>query len=151
MDKLNKWLTLIANLGVLIGIVFVAIEIQQNTQVSRSIAIDSIQNASREQLMAMVLDESLLALEMKARHEEELSLQERARLSYYYEATLRHLENAFLQNEANLLTDDLLESHEVDVRGMTQNHGFAQRYWEGHKSMFSIEFREYVEGLLRSP
>ena len=30
LDKLNKWLTLVANLGVVAGIVFLAIEIRQN-------------------------------------------------------------------------------------------------------------------------
>ena len=31
MDKLNQWLTLVANLAVLAGIIFLALEIQQNT------------------------------------------------------------------------------------------------------------------------
>ena len=31
MDKLNQWLTLVANLGVVAGIIFLAYEIQQNT------------------------------------------------------------------------------------------------------------------------
>ena len=30
-DKANKWLSLVANLGVLAGLVFVAIELNQNT------------------------------------------------------------------------------------------------------------------------
>lgn len=35
MDKLNTWLTLIANIGVLAGIVFLAIEIRTNTETNR--------------------------------------------------------------------------------------------------------------------
>ena len=31
LEKLNQWLTLTANVGVLVGIIFLAIEIQQNT------------------------------------------------------------------------------------------------------------------------
>ena len=31
MDKLNQWLTLVANLGVIAGLVFVGIEVRQNT------------------------------------------------------------------------------------------------------------------------
>ena len=30
LDKLNKWLVLFANLGVMVGVVFLAIEISQN-------------------------------------------------------------------------------------------------------------------------
>jgi hypothetical protein len=32
MDNLNKWLTLVANIGVVAGIVFLAMELQQNTE-----------------------------------------------------------------------------------------------------------------------
>jgi hypothetical protein len=39
-DKLNKWLTLLANLGVVVGIVFLAFEIRSNTASNR-IAIQS--------------------------------------------------------------------------------------------------------------
>ena len=38
LEKFNKWMTLIANLGVVIGIIFLIIEIQQNTAVTRSAA-----------------------------------------------------------------------------------------------------------------
>ena len=42
MEKLNQWLTLLANVGVLVGIVFLAIEIRQNTnnlEMNRQIAL----------------------------------------------------------------------------------------------------------------
>ena len=31
-DRLNRWLTLIANLGVVAGLVFLAVELNQNTK-----------------------------------------------------------------------------------------------------------------------
>ena len=42
MERLNQWFTLIASLGVLVGMVFLAIEIQQNTnslEMNRQIAL----------------------------------------------------------------------------------------------------------------
>lgn len=38
MDTLNKWLTLIANLAIVLSIVFLGIEIHQNTNVARASA-----------------------------------------------------------------------------------------------------------------
>ena len=35
MNKLNQWLTLVANLGVVIGLVLVAVEIRQNTNLAQ--------------------------------------------------------------------------------------------------------------------
>ena len=35
IEKLNRWLTLGANVGVLAGIIFLALEIQQNSRLAR--------------------------------------------------------------------------------------------------------------------
>jgi hypothetical protein len=35
-DKLTRWLTLLANLAVLAGIILVAIQIQQNTDITKA-------------------------------------------------------------------------------------------------------------------
>jgi hypothetical protein len=42
MKKLNQWLTLLANIGVIAGIVFLGVEIRQNTEMIRSQTRDSI-------------------------------------------------------------------------------------------------------------
>ena len=36
LDKANQWLTLLANIGVVIGIVFLAFEIRTNTSTNRT-------------------------------------------------------------------------------------------------------------------
>ena len=51
MEKLNTWLTLLANFGVLIGIIFLALEIQQNNNLlERDIAL-SQQDVSNGQFI----------------------------------------------------------------------------------------------------
>lgn len=37
-ESINHWVTLVANIGVIAGIVFLVLEIQQNTAVTRSAA-----------------------------------------------------------------------------------------------------------------
>ena len=34
MDKINKWLTLVANIGVLVGIIFLSLEINQSNRIA---------------------------------------------------------------------------------------------------------------------
>ena len=48
LDKVNKWLTLVANFAILAGLVFVALEIQQNTNAIRSAAVQEATNIARE-------------------------------------------------------------------------------------------------------
>ena len=47
-NKINRWLTLTANLGVLVGIVFLAIEIRQNTASNQSAAYQAWVAANME-------------------------------------------------------------------------------------------------------
>ena len=48
VDNLNKWLTLVANDAILGGLVFLAREIQQNTNAIRSAAIQEATNVAGE-------------------------------------------------------------------------------------------------------
>ena len=50
MDRFNSWLTAVANLGVLVGVVFVVLEIRQNTD-----AIQASTTASLEQNIANLM------------------------------------------------------------------------------------------------
>ena len=61
MDGVNKWLTLAANLGVIAGIAFLAIEISQNTQsldksrkLSAAEAYQARADATREMLFGFI-------------------------------------------------------------------------------------------------
>jgi len=60
VDRLNRWLTLLANIGVIVGIAFLAIEIQQNTE-----SLDESRNlafAQAQQERLTQLDESFRSL-----------------------------------------------------------------------------------------
>jgi hypothetical protein len=48
MNKLNERLTLIANMSVVVGIIFLAVELQQNTQAIQAQARDSITEKQME-------------------------------------------------------------------------------------------------------
>ena len=54
LDKLNKWLTLVANLAILGGLVFLALEIQQNTNAIRSTSVQEATNVAREHPLMFV-------------------------------------------------------------------------------------------------
>ena len=60
MDKLNKWLTLGANLGLIIGLLFLILEINQNTKQMRSDASFSI-NQSLNSLNSSIYQDSTFA------------------------------------------------------------------------------------------
>jgi len=60
MDKLNKWLTLGANLGLIAGLFFLTFQIRQNTKQMRSDASFSI-NQSLNNLNSSIYQDSTFA------------------------------------------------------------------------------------------
>ena len=60
-DKLNQWLTLVANIGMVTGIVFVAIEVNQNSTISEATARQEVASLDFVYLDS-VLDSSVLAM-----------------------------------------------------------------------------------------
>ena len=87
LDNLNKWLTLVANLGVLAGIFFLAYEIRQNT--------DSLQSQTRATLFAGAQEELWKNMEYPdvtlnmLSTDHELSAEEKIRLDAWLTAAMR--------------------------------------------------------------
>ena len=53
LHKINEWLSLVANLGVIAGILFLAVEIQQNTEMMQSQTRDSMTEKQIDWYMAI--------------------------------------------------------------------------------------------------
>ena len=51
IEKVNSWIAIIANIGVIASIVFLAFEIQQNTKVRRAATLQEIQRDLRDALL----------------------------------------------------------------------------------------------------
>ena len=62
LSELNEWLTLVANVGVIAGIVFLAIEIQQNTDVIRASSYNENLNSFNEWRSLVISDPESLRL-----------------------------------------------------------------------------------------
>jgi len=91
LDRVNRWLTLFANLGVIAGLVFVGLEVQTNTE-SNTIAVR--QAYSRNWLdinTAVMTDPQLSALIVKVSSGGTLSDEERRRYRSYLQAVFSQM------------------------------------------------------------
>ena len=102
-EILNRWLSLGANVGVLIGIVFLAIEIQQNTEMTRAQMIQSRAEASVTVADMTVNSEHIPAIIVKNRSGERLTAEESVRYDVWLRATLRNQDNNIQQYNQGLL------------------------------------------------
>ena len=133
MDKLNSWLTLFANCGVLVGIVFLAIEVNQNTEAlererSVNIASSFVQRneAISDTMLAVALDPDFAVLVERWRETGTASLSddEIARVRFYEWSLIFMLESQLAQYEQGLLNE---EYYEYQFKGVIRRLG---RGWE---------------------
>ncbi len=93
-DKLNDWLGIAANLGVILGIVFLVIEINQSTRATAAAASDSVTSGYLELSLPIMTDKQVArTFALGLFQPEALADDEAVQFSMY----LRHLVNQHLR------------------------------------------------------
>ena len=118
ISGLNEWLTLLANLGVIAGIVFLAIEVSQNTKTMQADTYQSRSSESTAFVLASTQSETLASALSKTNYyspeivcaptEEQLSsLSEIEMVAYsaYIRASYIRIDNQVYQYEQGLLDE----------------------------------------------
>jgi hypothetical protein len=95
LDSTNRWLTLVANIGVLAGLIFLANELQQNTVATRLEAASNF-NASFSEIELFIAGNPEFAeLLTRGRIGEEITGADQLRLMVFYNQVLRQYNPAF--------------------------------------------------------
>ena len=145
MEKLNQWLTLAANLGVLAGLVFLALEIQQNTSAINRQA--EIERTSRI-MQPYIQDVATLYERVKAVDGEEPEI---GAFEERYDFSTKEAVSwvAFLQSSWRTYESDF--SHLGPSAGLEADIAYMlsfpdnQLFWAQLKKSFDEEFVEYVD------
>jgi hypothetical protein len=148
LDALNKWLTFAANVGVIVGLILIAYELNQTQeQLEMSALADATDNFTQA-MEVLVQDEDLSALLFRAESNfEELDQFEKWRVYKYLDGFLTMSEQDFLAMKS--IEAGTLGGFEYDWKlFMKQQHYRA--YWTENEGRFGHEFREYVNNILAS-
>ncbi len=146
MERLNQWLTLIANLGVLAGIAFLAYEIRLNTNAIQSQTRANLFSGAQEELWKnMEYPEITINL---GTHNRELTIDEKVRLDAWLTASMRANEFAWLEyQDGNLDEDQWIGNQEVIRLILGSNR--TRRWWtEIASPAFHADFVTVVNDLV---
>ncbi len=155
MEKLNQWLSLLANFGVLLGIVFLAIELNQNTNMTRAQTRDSMtekQLAFYSQVMAD--SDAAIAWESAGTDPSEIDgpFLNEVRLNYFLLTQLRMWENELYQYRQGLFETNEFQSRLALWENLMSGRGgrsIARRTtWESQQFSFSEDFRAVLNELI---
>ena len=139
MKKIDvgQTVTILANLGVIAGIIFLAIELRQNNELMAAEA-RTMQVSLRQADTTLVLENRELGMALvKHRNEEELTEHESLLITLYIDFVLVNFQNAYLDTVRGLTEYD-----ELPVESWRLNFGPARppvgavhmlEYWQEHK------------------
>jgi hypothetical protein len=146
MDKLNRWLTLIANFGVLIGIIVVAVELRQ-TQTAMEGEASTMRAQMAIDIQSYITDARLYEFASKLDNGEDLTPEERARVNMFLVPALRHFENLHYQWQIGILSDEIWESNVQGLGNLCQGSLFQAAY----PTRWGVGFRESFVELVTAP
>jgi len=147
--KLNDWLGLLANVGVVVGIIFLVLELQQNRELTQ-VQIQQDSDATSIELN-LVLAESdyFFPLLAKAQRGDALTGTESIRLGYLLRASTQNVESKFIQARNGMLPQQEVNR---EITGYTRvvlaPNSFYRSWFDQFKFGFEPGFVAYVESVL---
>ena len=144
-STVNEWLTLGANLGVLVGIVFLIIEIKQNTELHRSDSRKAIVSNDQASLLVALENHDIF---QKLGNSEPLSQADQYRLSFIFAIDLRNREFEYLQYKGGSLDENTWKSYK-DLILMNHATERGRVWWEKvGKGIVNPTFGKMVDEML---
>jgi hypothetical protein len=148
--QMNNWLTLIANIGVILGLILVAYEVRQNSELMR-VQINQARADS-----AMVNNEQsfnsdfIPPILVKVRRGDDLSAEERIRFTDYFRAMNRNQDNVLGQYDAGMLGENTPRSIVNFACQFIGTSKASQTAWEYTKGGYTDRYIEFIERTLES-
>jgi len=149
-DSANKWLMLAANIGVLIGIVVVAVELNQ-TQIAMQGQASTMRSQMATDLVKSGLDVKLYELVEKLDSGQDLNTEELARGSMYTISVLRLFENLHYQHEIGVLDNEIWAANLRGLGNICRGALFRSVFPRWGESTFSIGYRDSFIELISEP
>ena len=142
----SQAISILANLGVIAGIVFLAVELSQNNDLLQSEALAARTEGKQAVIRQLVDNEILAGVVARAAGGEALLPEQNLVLSAFYEQILTHWQFSFLEYQASRI-----DLEDLDLAGWRYwiNEAFPllPEYWSTavERGRFRQDFREFME------
>lgn len=143
---LGQSLSILANLGVLIGILLLVYELNQNRQMmeaqTRNDLSDGLTNA-----ISLFTDRQIAELMLRGNSGDELSDVDREQLGYVLSIQFRYYENVHYQYRQGLFDEVEFDAQRLIWRNLFTEK-YRAEYWCRQKGTYSPDFAAEIDGLL---
>ena len=149
LEKLNQWIGMSANIGVLAGILFLGLEIKQNTDMMRAQTRDSMTEkvldfryvlATNRELAELWAGENILG---NPKGDADFFM-----LSSLADASFRIWENEWYQYQQGLFDEEELEGRLTAWEFTLIRSAQYRSYWEIRRGTYSTSFTAQIDAIL---
>ena len=150
LDKLNQWLTLLGNLGVVVGLIFLVIEVQQNSQLMQAQTRDSVTEKTLSFYESIYGATDTFENWESIRNRSEIAQPvsgEEMRFSQIALANFRLWENEWYQFQIGLFDINEFEPRYVMWSRLLRSPAYRS-LWDQMKASFAPEFRNKIDSII---
>ncbi|MBL4580371.1 MAG: hypothetical protein JKY29_01020 [Gammaproteobacteria bacterium] len=146
-DKLNHWLTLGANVGVLAGIIFLVYELQQNTLATQLDVASNFQNSFTDIEMLIAGEPEFAELLVKGREGENMSPTDQLRLGVFYTNVLRQWQFVHFQYLSDALDKEIWNGQRTYFDQLLGDDSGLLEHWKVTKSHYGSRFNDLIQSM----
>jgi hypothetical protein len=147
-EALGAVANVLAAIGVIATLVYLSVQIRQNTKAVRSSSIQNLVQSFSTTAQAAVENEYIVPLLLKANAGSDgLSEEERGRLHFWFIMTFRRFEGVYFQRDLGIVDAQVIDGFERSHLAILTSKS-AQTWWANSKGIFNSGFVCYVEDLL---
>lgn len=147
--RINDWLTLGANFGVLIGIILLLVELNQNSTMMRAQTRFEVSQGIVDLLNLSASNEQLASVLRRADSGEELTPDEYKQFQHRSYALFRYLENIHYQYRQGLFDEAEYSTQKAAWTWYLNSSKAAATEWCIIRPSISPEFRSEVDSVLK--
>jgi hypothetical protein len=146
LETINSIAQIVAAIGVIASLFYLAAQIRQNTRSQRSVIVDSLTSSLIALLGPQASDpKQMRAFAAAVEDWHGASEEDRMRSVSLLFTTFKLFENAWFQKRQGTLDPEQWEGWDLHIRVYYHRPG-VQTWWSDRRAMFAAGFRNYVEG-----
>ena len=151
-EKLNRWLALLANIGVIAGIVFLAVEIQQNTNMTRAQTRDAMTGKLMNWYTSINSSEFTASTFAKGSSDPnnlDRTSGELIAFNLMIHSNLHMWENELYQYQMGLFDEDEFATRLLMWKHLLKTNFGVRSVWQSaFTEQFSPDFKELIDGFI---
>ena len=145
---LGQAISILANIGVIGGIVFLAYELRQNTLATEITAAQNVITNIGSRNIVVIESDEFANVVLRAEAGEPLTPSETMRLRIFFADALRGWQSIYVQNRRGALDEAIWRTQLAEMKFTINGYASYRAYWEATKENYSSGFVELVDSLI---